>query len=411
MKKLKKNLHLYCPLMVLVMLSSAVSVSAQRPDQQVFWRLVQVKNAPNQKIVRVYLDKFGYFYPDIAVPIDQHAFWLPDGHNSATDTASGNLYHYFKLHPVATKAMLRFYKVNSVGKFNADYYHVQEQLLQKINRQLHGLISNSHAKTIVFLIHGFNETDPTAEYAFFENRVSALGYEKKARPVYIEIFWDGLSTGNDALSFPSVWKHAQNNTRYVGLSVRELMRHLSDRLNFVVVTHSLGASVGTGALFNCTSKWRKYSDPTIDYELDSLSRTITTPNDVTVHLGMLAPAIPGYNTFIDFDNRSPNVIPSQNKISIVSVGYNPNDYATSKYVLAAVMGATTLGCDYHFPRHPDELDQTRRSLSINGYPHPEKLLLPIHFQTPAKFGKQDHAFEAYMQDTLHFNMFLKALFN
>jgi hypothetical protein len=47
---------------------------------------------------------------------------------------------------------------------------------------------------------------------------------------------------------------------------------------------------------------------------------------------------------------------------------------------------------------------------LNGYIHPEQLLVPIHFQTPPKYGKQDHAFTAYMQDTLHFNLFLQDLF-
>lgn len=55
---------------------------------------------------------------------------------------------------------------------------------------------------------------------------------------------------------------------------------------------------------------------------------------VETRLGMLAPAIPGPPTFVDFNKRSPtDIAAAQNNIKRVVIGYDPFDFATSKDVL------------------------------------------------------------------------------
>ncbi len=390
----------------------SINVYAQDTRAQIWWRGVQLKNNNDtNRVVRVYLDKYGYFYPSVHVPMDSNGFYYPQSKNDATDTVCGNLFRYFRFNKSKAKVLFNYYHISNSGDFTVDYYAVQEKILQNYNWQIHNLIKSKHAKNIVFLVHGFNETDPTSEYQYFENQVTSQGYDKKVKPVYVEIFWDGLTTSRGD-KFLTVWKHAQNNTRYVCLALRDLMRHITDRKNFVIVTHSLGASVGTGALFNCTSKWRKSDEGYVDVELDSIMRTTPAPIDVKVRLGMIVPAIPGYTTFVDFNNRSPTIKPMQNNIERVIIGYNPQDYATSKWFLAAKLGATTLGCDYGYPNSHDEISAVFRAMKSCGYPKGQNIVIPIHFTTPKKYViLQDHAFVAYMNDQAHFKIFLNDLFN
>jgi hypothetical protein len=377
--------------------------NAQPATNQICWRKVQLQNEQEHSAVRVYLDKYGYFYPATSVPIDEQQLLNPYPGASALDTASGNLYAFFKRHPANARQLFTAYGITPTQSFNADYYNTQEAYLCRVATAVHAQVAAKGAKTIVFLIHGFNETDPTAAFQYFEKAVTAGGYDTSAKPVYIEMFWDGLSTYDNIFKFPAVWKHAQGNTRYVSLSVRDLMWHITDRLNFVVVSHSLGGSIATGALFNCTSKWKRSRDTTIDHELAGLMKTIPSSTDVHLRLGMIVPAIPGAATFADFNHRSPDISTPNNHIDKVVIGFNPKDYATRKYVLSATEGATTLGCNWH-----NEIDKVKNTLSGLGYPG--SLISKVQFTTPPKYGLQDHDFKAYMNDAPDFKQFLDQLF-
>jgi hypothetical protein len=357
--------------------------------------------------VRVYLDKFGYFYPATAIPIDKQLFLIPpQEHNvNALTIASANLYAYFHTNQGARNALFNYYHVSQTGHFDQDYKNVEEEELRQISRQVHRLVQNIQAKNIIFLVHGFNVTDPVSRYTFFERSVTQKGYDVKVKPLYIEVYWDGLTSvsGTDLLA---IWKHAQNNTRWISLALRDLMRHLTDRLPFTVVTHSLGASVATGALFNTSSKWPVDGNT---HEVDSIAASIPVPVDVPVKLGMIVPAIPGGLTFVDFNRRSPDVTAATNNITGVAIGYNRRDYATSKAFFSASFGATTLGCD-----HENELRNVMVALQGCGYTPTQiqQMVYPVEFTTPnVGFGLQDHDFQKYMEDDINFSLFLAKLFN
>ncbi|NHA03494.1 hypothetical protein G7092_06805 [Mucilaginibacter sp. HC2] len=387
---------------------SIAAVMAQPANRQVFWRDLQSRyEADSNRVVRVYLDKFGYFYPVNAIPIDKQLFLFPAReHNvNASTISSANLYAYFHANQTAQNALLNYYQVSQTGNFDRDYKKVEEQELRQISRQVHRLVENLQAKNIIFLVHGFNVTDPVSRYVFFEHSVSQKGYDTKIKPLYIEVYWDGLTSvsGTDLLA---IWKHAQNNTRWVSLALRDLMRHLDDRLPFTIVTHSLGASVATGALFNTSSKWLADGNT---HDVDSIASSIPAPVDVPIKLGMIVPAIPGGLTFVDFNHRSPDITTVANNIVGIAIGYNPKDYATSKAFFSTSFGATTLGCD-----HENELRNVSLALRGCGYSlaQVQQMIYPVQFTTPnIALGLQDHDFQKYMEDDVDFSLFLAKLFN
>jgi hypothetical protein len=391
-------------------------------QKQLWFRPVQKQNASDHdEVIRVYFDKYGYYYPKPEVPMDSVNFFNPDHpRQKATDTTSGNLFYYFTKSPQRMALLTNGYQITATGDADKDYNHVQDSIIAGLNAQVHSLVRRSNGKTLVFLIHGFNDSNATGEYRKFRQAVRDLGYGSTARPIYIEIFWDGLTAHGGNPAFAGIWAHAQDNTRWVSLALRNLMVRLKDRLPIVVVTHSLGASVGTGALFNTVSKWGKYNDSKIDAELDQLLAS-APPMDVRIRLGMLAPAIPGASTFMDFNNRhyrKPYISILENNIERVVIGYNPYDYATTKAffrsmsILAPHYGATTLGCDYSDNKGQDEVLRVKNELVKLGYgPHIDRLLFTRQFTTdPAGHGTQQHSMEYYIKDTASLKVFFNDIF-
>ena len=87
-----------------------------------------------------------------------------------------------------------------------------------------------------------------------------------------------------------------------------------------------------GALFNTTHKWELLNLVTPEGDKKRLQGMILSPTPVTpVRIAVIAPAIPGESTFIDFNKRGSLLIkPSQNNIEKVIIGFNYKDYAVSK---------------------------------------------------------------------------------
>ena len=305
------------------------------------------------------------------------------------------------------------YQVSDQKTFNAQYYDVQEKILGEYHLQLRGLIENNHAENIVFIVHGFNDENPISSYQLLEESIRSNPYGKKAKPVFVEIYWDGLTAGGKSPMLAKIWGRAQNNTKYVSLGMRTLLNHLSFKMPMTIITHSLGASVGTGALFNTTTKWRLYDDPDLNRELESLLKA-PTRKDVRIRLGMLAPAIPGGNTFVDFNKRSPNISPAQNNIDKIVIGYNPYDFATSKAVLSGHLGTTTLGCNQGIKDvDKGEIPNLKDRLYELGYSRGQiaAMVRPVMFATEKwKLGLQEHGLKYYIRDKTSTEQFIRMLF-
>jgi hypothetical protein len=412
-----KPLFMRLRLLFILLLSVFLCGCFTSYNNQTYFRKVQVKNQPNPQkdIIRIYIDKYGYFYPDIAVPINRHIFLRPTDRVKDADTTGANLYYYFTSNPRPLDSLARFYRVPNTGKADKVYNAVEDKEVAAYAYKIHQMVVRLHADKYVVFVHGFNVEDATEDYDLLKKKIEEGHYNDRKHMVFIEVYWDGLKNlNNKVTSAIKIWEHAQNNSRYVGLALRKVLDNLKDPVPLVIITHSLGASVGTGALFNCTSKWGKMKNERDQLEMDNLMK-MRTPTFPDIRLGMLAPAMPGVETFIDFNKRSPDIEAKDNRIYPVVIGYNPYDFAVSKWFLSAKMGATTLGCNYITKKQP-EIDRVKQVLADSlkyDTTYINKLIVPIQFKTKKKFPilhLEEHDLSYYLKDTVNIKKFMDDLF-
>lgn len=373
---------------------------------QVFYQSVQKANQARyaKDVVRIYMDKFGYYYPSTDISIDTGDFFFQhDKKTFDSDTASGNLFSYFTKHKDKISELGNYYHVPLSKDSCSIYDAVEKTIIKSYTDSILSKMKTLKANQLVFLIHGFNCSDATESFKEIRDTISSYGYDEHNHNVYVEIYWDGLQNLEiKSGSAIPIWAHAQNNSIYVGLSLRNFLRSIPDSVPLVIISHSLGASVATEALFNTTRKWSGAPDIDDAAELKRLIKTTPTPDYHRIRLGMLAPAIPGETTFIDFEERTPaNIAARQNNIYPIVLGYNPKDYALSKWFLAAKVGTTTLGSNFRW-HGQYEIDRVR-TLLVNslGYTKAgaDSLIRAVQFNTKLQIkplGLQDHAVHSYL---------------
>lgn len=346
---------LVCPMLLLVL---CTGIGCKRQKQVWFGAMQRTHSAEQKNIVRIYIDKWGNLYPDNNNHIPYKAFFDPVNKKNtySNKIINGNLEYYYQFQHNELKKLFRDYEIDTICQNSKDsFYTVQKKLIaiqaKKLSTHLQG-VSN---KTLIVFIHGFNDPDPTGDYQQLRDSIEAHGYADE-NAVYLELFWDGLTANQGNPGLAGIWGRAQRNSAYAGLTLRSILTQLPEDIKIRIITHSLGASVGTGALFNTTSKWSsKYAKRkdvkalSENWDFFTLTKSIPAPRQKDIRIGMLAAAIPGESTFVDFEQRS-WAIPFENNISRIVVGYNVNDYAVSKRVgrsdfLASRMGATSLGCN------------------------------------------------------------------
>lgn len=386
----------------------------------------QVANAgKTDGVIRIYIDKFGSLYPSIDVPIDSDQFkkagFLQSG---LKGRQACNLFGYFTSDPQRLSALTAAYHIPISGSPATDFQNVQMQIVTGYVEAISAQVKEQQAGMVVFLVHGFNEPYPEADvnYPTVEGSLLLNPDAARQKPVFVEIYWDGLNAfGHATLKEMRIWPYARDNSRWVGLSLRNIIYQLEQkvRLPLTVVTHSLGAGVATCALFNTTYKWHNDAEMAPGL-LDKIHEMMAVPTpSVEVRLGMLAPAIGGQPTFVDFNKRSPaDITAAQNNISRVVIGYDPFDFATSKDVLkitslAPYDGSTTLGCDYYWPKSRiTDMELVANCLIDLGY-NPSGLLFPVRFDTgvrPFTGGNHEHFMQYYMCDTTNAKRFFEDLF-
>jgi hypothetical protein len=397
---------------------------------QVCLRYYQCKNSNDtDRVVRLYMDKFGSLYPNIHVPIDTNSFYKHRFlKRAAFDSTSASLEHYFTSDPKRLASLQAVYHVETLQTIKLTYQAVQNCIIAGYVNEIKALAEKENSRQIVFLIHGFNDVIATQEYKQIRDSIKDLGYTASKKLLFVEIYWDGQTAfGYNQLKAARIWKPARLNSRWAGLLLRNFILKMEDGLMtplpIVMITHSLGAGVATGALFNTRCRDFTKSDKDFDAQRKlNVLMAIQTPT-VDVRVGMLAPAIPGETTFIDFNHRSPNPItaPGQNHISRVIIAYNPLDYATTKDLwrlsFARYFGSTTLGCNYFY--HKDRSTEIERMFKImtglgySVYDLPP-IFLPIQFDTPVRpgsLGNHQHLMQYYVGDSAHVRPFLDGLFD
>jgi hypothetical protein len=349
------------------------SYGCKRQKQLWFGAIQRTHAAEQNNVVRLYFDKWGNLYPNINRHIPYKSFFDPINKKNTynNEVINGNLESYYEWQHVELQKLFNEYGINTFYATAKDsFYAVQNKLIKLHAEKISGPLNTSVNKTLIVFIHGFNDPDPTGDYQQLRDSIKAKGYANE-ETVYLELFWDGLTSNQGNPGLAKIWGRAQRNSAYASLTLRNILSQLPIETKIRIITHSLGASVGTGALFNTTSKWiPKYAKRkdikalSEIWDYFKLVKEIPAPKQNDIRIGMLAAAIPGESTFVDFEQR--NWAGSfVNNISRVVVGFNVNDYAVSKRVgrsdfLASRMGATSLGCNLVV----DGISETTRVKSI-----------------------------------------------
>ena len=393
---------------------------------QVYLRHNQEANGENPDGVVLYMDKFGNLYPDLDVSINEQTFY--NYHKRAMyDTTSANLEYYFTSDSVRLDKLRKFYHVSRQTNAHVIYSLVQDSIIDGYAKHIRWLAKKQASQRLVFLIHGFNDSLQVTEYKMIRDSIAKHHYPASKKPLFIEVYWDGLiaiGRGNNTLGEARIWPASILNSCFVGLSLRKFIYKIEsqDTIPIIMITHSLGAAVATGALFNTNKRYATIKmDPAIRAKLDSMMK-VPTPT-VSVRLGMLAPAIPGMLTFADFDQRSPADIKSDsNNIKRVVIGYNQWDYATTKDLfgrisLARWFGSTTLGCNYYYRKdRSTEIERVFQTMKELGYNSDilHQMIYPIRFNTSFRPGSRincEHIMPFYIEDHGdNIKRFLDALF-
>jgi hypothetical protein len=350
-------------------------------------------------IVRLYFDRHGQLYPDI--PID----------DTLLQINSSLLTEYYHKNLKDYKAVCTELGVNGGDQPTEGIIEeIQNRLIQKKI----GLINtNSTNKEIVFIIHGYNDhpLKKANDNTFVENKATEDAIIKKFPKrsfLFVEVYWDGLSKENGASFLTAVnsiriWGNSQVSATYVGLELRRILAKINDA-RFSVVTHSHGAGVITNALFDVYK-----FDP--DYYLDEgdfipkaySDKRYDTPKQ-DIHIGMLAPAIPGVNVFKDYSLRTVNGVEGRDealKNYHFILGFNRYDPVTRKfYTKSSLLGSTTVACNYK--------ELVRTSTKMNNDPNVFDF---VDFSfTNANKKQYSHSWFVYLANEPHSGIFFEKVF-
>ncbi len=364
----------------------------------------QVHSGFKDNIIRIYFDRMGFVYPDTQISYEDFK----------NNYGMLNLY-YANNYPIYQEISRKNGIVPLTAKMDTTGPNedpLQEYLLSSYANQINKL---SKEKQVVFIIHGFNEyplnkRDSSSFEEMRETReaIDRLFTGKKIQ--YVEVYWDGLSHegGPKLLRYPNsiyIWGHSQVSATHVGLELRRLLQQLiSERI--YVITHSHGAGVITTSLFNVIKFKPRYYERKGHWlnEVNNKFNSITynTPNQRFI-VGMLAPAIPGVNVFMEYYHRTVN---GKNEIANTAnyrflIGFNENDPVNLKFkVAASKIGSTTLGSKRTELLRTENLFKNR---DIFGH---------VDFSKKADGSPQnDHSWFQYLRNSLPIDNFLKDMFS
>lgn len=393
----------------LIFIFSSCFINRQR---QVLFTELKDAHEADKNVVRVYIDKRGKLYPNnVYIPF-QSFFMVGDKLSSYNVEKTGSLENYFANSKTGLKKLAEVYHLPLAGTDSLAIFHQSQDIIQaSLVNQIHQLIKESISKTVIVLIHGFNDPNPTGDYQRMRNYIK--NYKKINDAVYIEIYWDGLTANQGNPGTSKIWGYAQTNSSFAANTVRKIVNKIDSIAHIRILTHSLGASVATGTLFNTYSKWEITEGQ--DFYTEMIS--IEAPKQKDLRLGMITPAIPGVNTFTDFNHRvgTTNMPIEKNNISRIIVGFKETDVAMRKGFfqksrwLSKVKGAITLGSNAKTDGK-EEFIRVLDTMRGLGYNNPESIIRRVDFKA-GEFYKNEHGLYFYMQNETALKLFLDYLFD
>lgn len=284
----------------------------------------------------LYFDAEGTIYPD---------YFIAD---SSLERSGGILSNWYKQHPDDFQTICLQYHVPTKQHTEA-LIQLQDSILHQKARKLNHL----SLQTVTFLVHGYRKSfyeipdgvSSVQEFNLLENKLINL---KLTTDAFIKVYWDGtygccfsfLDQKTNIQLFEN-FEIAQQNAISVGENLRKFASQLTaPRLNFIA--HSLGAKVVVSSLFNISDC------------------AIQTPQNPTIHICLIAPAIGGMEIFEHYYKRNPLLQKDNYKLYIL---YNEKDFALKKKDSKLLLfgpgvyryGNTTLGCN-----HRNEIQQVEK---------------------------------------------------
>jgi len=375
-------------------------------------QVLQIPRKDEGGVIKLYFDREGALYPP-DLRINPYYFYLEHLHkrkltkysNPEYATLETALTKYDSLSALAIRQQFKLYYRDTMRLF----LRLQDAVRKNIIGDMERSLGQNNTKDLVVFIHGFNDPTPDAFYYSLRKNIEA---HLQSKPVFVEVYWDGLTALGDNPVFTKIWSYAQSNSAKVGLGLRNIFNKINTNTRLTIVTHSLGASVATHALFN-PGKWPDRFQEELEREYHS--ENIATPKQKDIRIGMLAPAIQGIKVFDHIDYTIPeNTAPT---ITRVVIGYNHFDYAVTKGGLfASYFGSTALGAD-------DKGEVAKTMAAIKDI-NPKIKTVGVDFsltkkidslntkklQRKSPYKQREHGLQFY-QENEHFTDFLKALFN
>jgi hypothetical protein len=152
---------------VLFIFSCHVSYMSFRPEQKIIHNDTAV-------VIRVYIDRYGDFYPDLGVPIDSVKFKIYGWRKNKT---VASLSHYFLSRRKRLKQLREFYGVSADSSADAAYREVQRRIRRRYIAEIQQKIKQQQAGRLVYLVHGFNDTLAEAEYCQLRDTIATRQQE------------------------------------------------------------------------------------------------------------------------------------------------------------------------------------------------------------------------------------------
>lgn len=197
-----------------------------------------------------------------------------------------------------------------------------EELARRLARRIEAACDPG--KTLLLLIHGANNSYPEARRSYELVRLRIQELTRDPEIVFLEVYWDALH--GDPLAS---WGPARETSKWVGLGLRRILRHLPASIPLRVLAHSRGASAISAALWDVSLR----EDREADSRYRARQRAEPPPVALQVRLGLLAPAM-GEEDLV-----------GTRGLERVIVGLNVDDPVLGKGIVpAAWFGDTRLGC-------------------------------------------------------------------
>jgi hypothetical protein len=208
---------------------------------------------------------------------------------------------------------------------------------------------------ITFLLVGYNNGQVSTNEKLNLLIAKIKELDGGANHYFIKVFWDGTFDPDDkGLAKANNLRFANGTSYLVGEKLRRIIKAINAK-DIYFITHSLGANVACQAMFNQISKIPSSLQVTTNLEYQDWnqeSNAFSTPVNKNFHALLVAPAMPGENTFVDLIQVDDNInsLTKTNTYEFL-IGVNTKDEALNKEFLVKGLkmdkkfSSTSLGCD------------------------------------------------------------------